>query len=131
MESDLWDDLIGKPFEHGANGPSSFDCYGLSKEIYRRLGKNIEGLFGYLEDNNSMAESMSKGLNKWGERIEYPEPYCVVAFYTHPRYVTHMGIVLPNCLDFIHVLKNKSVVITPLRHPLWSKKIAGYYRYGK
>jgi cell wall-associated NlpC family hydrolase len=129
VEFVLLDDLIGKPFEHGAVGPNSFDCYGLSQEVYKRLGKDISGIFGYGVTNESLAENLDKGLNKFGEKIDYPEPYCVVAFYTHPKYVTHMGIVLPNCTSFIHVLKNQFVVITSLSHPLWSKKIAGYYKY--
>ena len=130
MELDLLDDLIGKPFEHGSNGPDSFDCYGLSKEIYKRLGWDISGIFGYLEDGqDSQEESLKEGLNKFGEKIDHPEPFCVVAFYTNPKYVTHMGIVLSDCTKFIHVLKNKSVVIASLSHPLWSKKIAGFYRY--
>lgn len=34
-------DLIGIPFEYGGRGPSSYDCWGLLSEMFRRQGKII------------------------------------------------------------------------------------------
>jgi len=31
-------DLIGKPYAHGARGPEEYDCWGLCVEIYKRGG---------------------------------------------------------------------------------------------
>ena len=34
-------DLLGIPFERGARGPDSFDCYGLAREMFRRAGVTV------------------------------------------------------------------------------------------
>ena len=33
-----YEDLLGKKFKYNGRGPDEYDCYGLVKEIYNRLG---------------------------------------------------------------------------------------------
>lgn len=130
-KSDLYSDLIGKPFAYGGRGPENYDCYGLSLEIYRRLGLDISGVADYSEERPELADRMSEALNRFSDRIPGPEPWAVAAFYVHPRYVTHMGLVLPDCTRFVHVLEHKTVVVSPLSDPFWKKRLAGFYRYAE
>lgn len=34
-------DLLGKPFERGARGPESYDCYGLVRVMFERSGRPL------------------------------------------------------------------------------------------
>ena len=35
-------DLVGKPFAHCGRGPDAYDCFGITQEVFRRLGIALE-----------------------------------------------------------------------------------------
>ena len=35
-------DLVGKPFEHGGEGPDAYSCRGVALEILRRMGRVVD-----------------------------------------------------------------------------------------
>jgi cell wall-associated NlpC family hydrolase len=127
--SDL-NDLIGKPFEYGARGPDKYDCYGLCMEVYRRIGKELLD-YGSDEDFRIIQDKVN-GNKKDFIRLEKPEPFCFVTFMILKPYVSHIGIVLEDCLSFIHVVRFKRFVcIEPLDSPRWRSRIDGFWHYGK
>ncbi len=40
--SPRFDDLISKPYHQGATGPDYYDCYGITMEVFRRLGWDLD-----------------------------------------------------------------------------------------
>lgn len=120
-------DLIGKPFKYGGRGPDEYDCYGLAKEIFNRLGKDLPDVNSPTEFDT--IDCAGKELVKLiTEVIDKPEPFCIVGFKVRPPYVSHMGIVLENRFTFIHILKNTHVCIERLDSLMWKDKIGGFYR---
>lgn len=122
-----YEDLLGKPFRYGGRGSDDYDCYGLAMEISRRLGKELPDFCspteaGLIHQVYTEGKDLFKALDK-------PEPYCIVAFRIHPRYTSHMGVVLEDCNRFIHILKGTSVCIERLDSLLWEKKISGFYKF--
>lgn len=145
---DPLEQLIGKGFEYGARGPDAYDCYGLAMEVYRLAG------LSELPDQEEFASAVGRGLPDFehipGGSPEYmaevnsvvfagghtcflpldkPEPYAFVTIRSVNGFVSHLGVVLPNLRQFIHVFPKRNVVIDRLDHPLWKQKIEGFYRY--
>ena len=123
-------DLIGKPFEMGARGPDSYDCYGICLEVAKRAGVEIEQFGVGIDELKNRSDRINEGKNNY-EKIDKPEPFCMVSFKIHPRFVTHMGMVLENCTHFIHIIKRSHVVIERLDLPKWQKRLDGYYKWKK
>lgn len=120
-------DLIGKEFELGGRGPIKFDCWGLCLEVGKRVGILYPEEF--TPDNTEQQdESIRKGIDKDFERIDKPEPYCIVTFKIKPVFVDHCGIVLPDCRKFLHTMAGHHVSVNRLDHKILSRKIEGFYR---
>jgi cell wall-associated NlpC family hydrolase len=133
-------DLIGKPFEFGSYGPKTYDCYGICYEVYNRLGKELPKFLDYTqkyaeiitkEYSSEIAENYIDLVLQSFQKIENPEPYCLVLFSLNREYTTHVGIVLKDCKRFIHTSQRKNCVIERLDSVLWIKKIVGFYRYAE
>lgn len=120
-------ELLGKGFQKGARGPHFFDCYGLVKEIYRRLDVVLPEYES--PDEHSLIHQMINEGKELFVEIDEPEPYCLVIFRLRPRYVTHMGVVLEDGKRFVHVLKKSRVSIERLDNLFWAEKIAGFLRW--
>jgi hypothetical protein len=122
------DDLIGKPFQDGARGPDSFDCFGLFEELCRRRGitlpaePNPEGV----EAKNS---AISVALGREWKKLSGPVPGCGVAFRIVPPFVTHIGMVLDCGTRFIHTREGVNVAIERLDSVAWRNRIAGFYSH--
>lgn len=58
-----------------------------------------------------------------------PEPWCVVTFAIHPRFVSHVGVVLDDCRRFIHIMEKTSVTAERLDALEWAPRIKGFYRW--
>lgn len=119
--------LLGKQFEYGGRGPDTFDCYGLIIEIYRRRGIILKDYTS--PDDRDIIDSLVEEGKEDFIKIEKPEPFCAVLFHIKGPFITHIGIVLPDCRRFIHCARKKQVVIEKLDHPFWKNRISGYYKY--
>ena len=55
-------DLLGIPFERGARGPNSYDCYGLAIEMFRRDGIEVPDFVspGTLEEIETLISDQAK-----------------------------------------------------------------------
>ena len=120
-------DLVGKPFEYGGRGPDTYDCYGLVREVFERVGKQMPDVVSptKYEMIHCAGEELKKQV---AEEINEPEPFCIVGFIIRPPYTSHMGIVLEDGFRFIHVLENTQVCIERLDNGTWSNRISGFYR---
>jgi len=122
-------ELIGLPFKNkGRSLEEGFDCWGLVKH----MGKEELGLtfpdFIYDEannDTNSMYFIEQVMTPKWTKSD--PVKGSVVVFIIG-GIMRHAGYMLDDD-KFIHVLKDTSIVVESIRNPVWSNRIAGYWRY--
>jgi cell wall-associated NlpC family hydrolase len=128
MDSELYIDLIGKPFKTNCKGPKYYDCFGLVYEIYRRAGI-------VLPDVNKMTfkdyEGISEELDRcksFYKRIDNPEPGCLVTFRANSKLVTHVGVIIDHC-RMIHTREGIGVNIVRFDSPVWKAKLEGFYKY--
>jgi cell wall-associated NlpC family hydrolase len=122
----LFNDLIGKPFTYGGRGPTSYDCYGLALEVSRRVGIKLPEHASNISPPD-IHKSVEEGLGSW-QKLDYPEPYCIVVFCIVPPYVSHVGVVLPYS-KFIHITSNTCVTIERYDREPWALKVRGFYKW--
>ena len=127
---ELYEDLLGKEYEFGTSGPDKYDCYGLVKELYKRLGINLPEVFCTSESFNYLGEVIQNNIDTglW-ENIDSPEPYCVVKIQLIPPFVSHIGMVLSDCTTFIHILPKRRVVVERLDSIQWKTRLRGFSRW--
>ncbi len=122
------DDLIGKRWELGAEGPDAYDCLTLVREAARRAGIDMKK-HPSIAAVEARSEAIELGKADYLP-LDSPEPFCGVTFRTkHPDYVSHMGFVLADGCRFIHIMIERRVVIERLDKPIWRKKLDGFYRF--
>ena len=128
-------DLVGKPFEWGGTGNPGYDCGSLAVEISKRV--HAAGLGCELPQWESIEDVIlrCRYINHQKQhfiRLERAQPWCLVTFYKCLRDgAEHVGTILPNCFQFIHVISDPKakVRIERLDHPYWSKHIDGFWQY--
>jgi predicted phage tail protein len=125
----VYSDLIGIPWKKGGRDKTGFDCYGLAMEMFRRAGKDLpEYAYDEIDPERIDADFRAHGF----ARLSRPEPFCLVSFTSVPPFASHMGVVLEDRKRFIHVRRDSHgrplrSCIERLDHPVWSRKIAGYW----
>jgi len=120
-----YNDLLDKPFELGARGPDRYDCWGLCLEIGKRVSIKYPKVLTPV-DTEGQDQIIKTVSNSVFERIDKPEPYCVVTFSIVKPFVDHCGVVLPDLLYFLHIMRNHSVARQRL--DVYKKRIEGFYR---
>jgi len=121
-------DLLGKEFEYGARGPDKYDCYGLMIETRHRAGQFIPEDYASTNLPEVMHDSIEHAKRDFPFReLPTPEPFCLVTFRLHPKYTTHIGMVLKDCYRFIHILPRLRVAVERLDSPCWSHRITGFW----
>jgi len=120
-------DLIGQPFD--LQGKKGYNCYSLCKEVCKRGGVLLPDKQP-IDNLSDRSTAINSGKSDY-IKLEKPKPFCIVTFKIHPKYVTHMGVVLEDCRHFIHIMKKSHVVIERLDLPKWQKRIDGYYFYAR
>lgn len=131
----MFNDLFGVKFKYGGKSiEEGFDCWNLCREVYRRIGKELPTFEYVVEEIHGIegAKNIDKKIAKAKEmfkKLERPEPYCLVTFFIRPPYTSHIGVVLPDCLHFIHIMEKTSVTIERLDAPEWERRITGFWRY--
>lgn len=125
----FYEDLLGKEFAYGGRGPETYDCAGLVGEICRRLGKKWpENYISNPEPSLIQCQIKSIAEQEFIE-IEKPEPFCAVTFFIHPFLTSHIGMVLPDCRRFIHIMQGCKVAIERLDSPSWKRRNTGYWKH--
>nr|DAY74258.1 MAG TPA: NlpC/P60 family [Caudoviricetes sp.] len=129
-------DLIGKPFAQDGRGPADYDCYGLTKEVYKRFDKEIGEYWCCVEDkekiNTIYRGAVSNG--NWRE-VDYehgediPVPALIgLRFNAPPGIVNHTGVYIGNGM-FIHTRERIGVCVDRLDSPIWRRQVVGIYEY--
>ena len=119
-------DLLGKDFEYGERGPDTYDCYGLAIEIFKRYGISIPD-YGFAKDKKDIHKMIEEFSRGW-EKAIFPLHPCIVAFFIHKPFVSHIGVVIGQD-KFIHILDKSKVTVERLSAIEWKNKIAGYYQW--
>jgi cell wall-associated NlpC family hydrolase len=122
-------DLLGIPFKRHGRDKNGMDCYGLVMEIQKRRGIALPE-FAYGDDvEMSLIHQMVAQGKQLFEKIDRPEAFCFVVFSVLPPYETHIGVVLEDGNSFIHIMRDKSVVVSRLDAVAWRHRIRGFYRW--
>ena len=124
-----YEHLLNKLYDTNGYGPDKFSCWGLCKELLK--DKYDLPKFEVEDDEVSiLKEVIANNIDSVVEEIKEPEEGCLVTFWIRPPYTSHIGIVTKedDGWYFIHVLKQSGVTKERLYHPLWKKRITGFYR---
>jgi len=124
-----WQDIMGKPFQYGGRGPNSYDCYGLIIELNNRLNRFMPPDFISTSDVDIICKQIDCATSIQFNKLLKPIPFCLVTFFIKPRITSHIGMVLPNLYQFIHITENTSVSIDRLDSHEWSRRITGYWEH--
>ena len=127
-------ELIGKPYEPGARGPDSFDCWGLVTHVFKDAWGIDLPLFAGLDSVSNMRESVEtieNGLNgpDW-EELPAPVHGCLLAM-SRSKVIHHVGVWLE--IDgglCLHALDGCEVVaqnLSRLRQDRFSKIL--FFKY--
>lgn len=132
-------DLLSAKYELGARGPDKYDCYGLCKEMYKRIGKEIpeyESVSGFENIANKVKEERKNWKvvteqdaartikNAFGDI--HIKPHCLIVLRMG-QFGCHIGFIL-NELQFIHCWDRADNVIIE-RIDYWKHNILGAYDY--
>ncbi len=127
--------LVGVPFEDGARGPASFDCWGLVREVYALCGISLPPYPVPCDQAAQIAAAVDQELARrqfvqpcW-EQIGAAEPLAVALFRVRlDQTATHVGV----CIDaarVLHTTRTTGAAVIKLAHPFWVKRIVGFYRW--
>jgi cell wall-associated NlpC family hydrolase len=117
-------DLLGAPFERGARGPKSFDCYGLAIEMFRRIGVTIPDFEspGTLEE---VASLIASNEVRWS-KVPFGTPNSLVTLRVE-GIGAHVGFMIePD--RFVHAFDPIGVTTERLRGGQFTP--LGFYTYG-
>ena len=120
-------DLIGKEFKYFGRGPDYFDCWGLVVECSKRAGIFLPEYRTYI-DTMLRSNYITVCKNHF-EKLDSPEPYCVVTFKLHRNLITHCGFVLEDKKSFIHIMRKRKVSVEKLDSKVWQTTCDGYYKF--
>lgn len=118
-------DLIGVEFEYGGRGPSSYDCWGLVQECYRRW--HGVDLPDYRSTSNASENAVlmeKEGLRLW-RQLPSIEKGSVILIRVK-RLGAHVGFVHSDT-RFIQSLENMGVIES--RIDKFQRQILGAYKY--
>ncbi len=104
-------DLIGKPYVFGAEGPGGYDCSGLTKVAWAKVGVHLEHFTG---DQINTGRSVDRKDLKPGDLIFYGRPVHHVGIYVGGNTMVHA----PHTGDHVRMASiDRSGAITGIRRP--------------
>jgi len=96
------DSVIGKPWEKFAQGPKSFDCWGLVVDFFSRVkGINLDDIEGYVNGTATIQSAFNQEVSSWSES---DCGYVAVSF--SQGLATHVGVRIGNRI--IHAFGNEA-----------------------
>jgi cell wall-associated NlpC family hydrolase len=126
-------DLIGVPFvQNGRDPKTGLDCYGLFKEVQKRIGIDVPEFEMTVYDAlsiNMIAVSQEQTGN-W-KKLEIPKPGCLVAMCIDaklPNVLQHIAVYLEGN-KILHTIDNHNVSVFRTDHLFFKNKIMGYYEW--
>lgn len=121
--------MQNKRFIPGGRGPVEFDCFGFCAEVYRQHGIDLPTDYAAPVDNGERDAEIRNAMDSPRfTKLDRPEVPCLVALMMRPPYVTHVGVMI-SPTEFIHIVEKIGVSVTNINLEIWTKRIAGFYRY--
>lgn len=105
---DYINSVVGKPWVNRAEGPDSFDCFGLVLDSFRRLdGIELPVIPGYLDFSSTVAEAVKEQKIKdcWSKVSSAVFAHGTVVVCYHSGKPVHVGRCL--CGGVVHSLGNR------------------------
>jgi len=123
-------DLMTVKYKAGGRSvEGGLDCYGLVKVIYSRLGKTLPEFDGQATTDYKNINNLAMKAKNRFIRLNFPEPFCIVAIMRVRPYVSHIGVMLEDNVHFIHILEDNGVTVSSIQDIKWADRIEGYYRW--
>jgi hypothetical protein len=124
-------DYLGKPWEAGACGPKSFDCWGLLTDIYKNQLDKTLTRYPEIDRNDkpSIAAQVYDEIRSGWDIVETPFNLCAVGLSNLPSRIYHVGcyIVLNDKGYVLHTRKNFGCMIEPLHKVILNWKHISFY----
>jgi len=124
------DDLIGIPFLNGGRDLNGSDCWGVVMLVFERFGVFVPDFAISCFDSLKINQKIDEQRRCW-KLLDEPEVPCLVVLRTstkNPRVCNHTGVYVGENL-FLHTFKKRNSCKEHINHPIWKKKIEGFYRY--
>ena len=124
-----YSDLIGTPFVQDGRSKEGYDCYGLTKEIFARYGKDI-GEYWCCVDDKAKINAIYRGAvanGRWQE-VDYKHGEVGLRFNAPPGCVNHTGVYIGDG-KFIHTRERIGVCVSSITAPPWNKQVVGIYKF--
>ena len=126
LDSDLWSDLVGIPYEFRGRGPNSYDCYGLVLTISNRRGIIIpDVIYSTDEAERFRLIAIAEGWQKTDCK-----PGAIAVFRNHTGATAHCGVMIDDDC-FIHSSEDHGQVVLSKLSYLFGKRLVGFYEYSR
>ncbi len=122
---------LGVPYRNGGRDLNGLDCLGLAYLFYKDCGITIPDGDGQEYSSKWVYEDPERylrGVQKAGREVPLHEirPLDFV-YFRIGRYISHGGVMVDEH-QFIHVLQNTRVHLTPLNW-VWHRRLVGVRRF--
>ncbi|GJL55817.1 MAG: tail assembly protein [Nitrospirales bacterium] len=125
-----WSLYVGVPYAERGRGPTNYDCWGLVREIYR-TGRGIT--LPSLDECETIEAGMTEHILSRFEPMSKPyqsQPYDIVVMRTlYDAHIGHVGVVIDEQGNMLHLHSCASSVIENVHASLFSRLIVGVYRW--
>lgn len=122
-------DLLSGTFKLGGRGENNtWDCFGLVREVLKRMGKQIPN-YKYEDnvDDQFLGELIEKEKLIVAEQVTEPQEGDIVVLQVTPVFITHAGIMLDKN-RFLHITRKTRVCVERIDSQLWNRRVRGFYR---
>lgn len=104
-----YEDLIGKPYRVGAEGPDAYDCYGLVRELHRRWHGIEPPPYPVFQNRFENGEMVDRAISSgcW-RKLQRPEPGATLVLSVM-GFGAHLGFVVDPA-RFVHARKDQVCV---------------------
>jgi cell wall-associated NlpC family hydrolase len=122
-------DYLGKPWENGASGPDSFDCWGLVRSVYLDHGITLPVVDVDAHRSLNVRHAFNADLVKWN-RLEHAENLCAVLM-SKGKQPDHVGVWLhTEGGGVLHSIQGAGVVYNGIRSlGMMGYKVLGFYSW--
>lgn len=124
-----YSDLIGIPFVNHGRSRDGLDCYGLVKEVYKKVGIDLPEYYISCHDRNAICSKVTEETQgfPW-QKINEPVVPCLIAIRFNSPVVNHTAVYIGGG-KFIHTREKVGVCVDRISNPAWNKVIVGFYKY--
>ena len=129
LELPDFSDIIGK-WKFGTD-PDEPNCWSLCKEAGKRLGVELPFYSAWIKSLHERLIYINNRKDDDFVPLDKPEIGCIVLFKVAAPKPNHMGIMVDNKGNFIHVFEGTRASIENVNRMRWHNRIVGYYKYAK